>query len=405
VKLKLDTKTVAALALAKGRPEEFAWDAELEGFGLRLRRRRDGGLLRTWAAQYRANGHTRRITLGSADKVTVAKAREAARKLLARVELGHDPQREKQAKRAASVHTFRAVADAYLAAKESGLRPASLRITKLYLTGDYFRPLHAMGVAEITHADIAARLSAITRAHSAHTAAAARRAISALFRWTMEEGWTQTNPVIGTRRPQEAAARDRVLSDAELAAIWRACGDDDFGKILRLLILLGSRRQEIGGMRWSEFDDLDAGIWTLPKERSKNHRAHTITLPPVALDIIRSVSHGERDHLFGERGGGGFNGWSNAKAELDQRLADAVKPWRLHDIRRTVATRMADIGIEPHHVEAALNHFSGHRRGVAGVYNRSPYERQVKAALIAWSRYVLDLVEGHASDNVVALHA
>jgi integrase len=406
VKLKLDPKTVAALALAKGRPEEFAWDAELEGFGLRLRRRRDGGLLRTWAAQYRANGHTRRITLGSVDKVTVAKARDAARKLLARVALGHDPQREKQAKRAASVHTFRAVVDAYLAAKESGLRPSSFRITKLYLTGDYFRPLHAMGVAEITHADIAARLSAITRAHSAHTAAAARRAISALFRWTMEEGWTQANPVIGTRRPQEAAARDRVLSDAELVAIWRGSGDDDFGKIVRLLILLGARRQEIGGMTFSELDlESPQPSWTLPKERSKNHRTHTITLPPVALDIIRSVSHGERDHLFGERADGGFTGWSNAKAELHQRLADAVKPWRLHDLRRTVATRMADIGIEPHHVEAALNHFSGHRRGVAGVYNRSLYERQVKAALVAWSRHVLDLVEGRASDNVVALHA
>ena len=398
MKLRLDAKTVTALALGKGQRETFAWDTELPGFGLRLQGRR-----RTYIAQYRANGRTRRVKLGAAETLSPTQAREGARRMLARVALGHDPQAEKQAKRAAAEHTFAHVAGAYLAAKQGELRPASFRITKLYLTGDYFRPLHARGVAEITHPDIAARLSAITRNHSAHTASAARRAISALFRWTMEEGWTQTNPVIGTRRPQEAAARDRVLSDAELVAIWRESGDDDFGKIVRLLILLGSRRQEIGGMRWSEFD-LNAGTWTLPKERSKNHRAHTITLPPVALDIIRSVPRGERDHLFGERAGSGFTGWSNAKTELDRRL-DGVAPWKLHDLRRSVATKMADIDIEPHHVEAVLNHYSGHRRGPHGVYNKSAYERQVKAALVRWSEHLLVLVEGRASDNVVALHA
>ena len=398
MRLRLDAKTITALALGRGQRELFCWDSSLVGFGLRLQ-----GQRRTYIAQYRSNGRTRRITIGPVERFTPAQAREGARTILRRVSLGHDPQAERQAKRAAAEHTFAHVAGAYLAAKQGELRPASFRITKLYLTGDYFRPLHARGVAEITHPDIAARLSAITRNHSAHTASAARRAISALFRWTMEEGWTQTNPVIGTRRPQEAAARDRVLSDAELVAIWRESGDDDFGKIVRLLILLGSRRQEIGGMRWSEFD-LNAGTWTLPKERSKNHRAHTITLPPVALDIIRSVPRGERDHLFGERAGSGFTGWSNAKTELDRRL-DGVAPWKLHDLRRSVATKMADIGIEPHHIEAVLNHYSGHRRGPHGIYNKSAYERQVKAALVRWSEHLLVLVEGRASDNVVALHA
>jgi integrase len=194
-----------------------------------------------------------------------------------------------------------------------------------------------------------------------------------------------------------------VLTDAELVAIWKACGDDDPGRIIRLLILLGSRRQEVGGMRWSELD-LEAGTWILPVERSKNRRSHMIVLPPPALAIIDSVPRTARDHLFGDRASAGFTGWSNAKAEFDRCLADAVKPWRVHDIRRTVATRMADIGIEPHHIEAALNHFGGHRRGVAGVYNRSAYERAVKAALARWSEHVLALVEGRAS-NVVALQS
>src|SRR5262249_33791774 len=236
-------------------------------------------------------------------------------------------------------------------------------------------------LAEISHPDIAARLSAITRGHSAHTAAAARRAVSAFFRWTMEEGWASANPVIGTRKPADPKPRDRTLSDSELVAIWNACGDDDFGRIVRLLVLTGKRRTEVGGIALRELD-LDAGTWELPEERSKNHRAHAITLPPAALKIVRAAAdlrfhmHDGRDHLFGARGAYGYAAWEHGKAALEQRLAGAkIKPWQLRDVRRTVATGMADIGIEPHVIEACLNHYSGHRRGVAGVYNRSPYEK------------------------------
>ena len=105
-----------------------------------------------------------------------------------------------------------------------------------------------------------------------------------------------------------------------------------------------------------------------------------------------------RDHLFGDRAVDGFTNWGSGKLELDRRLAGAVKgPWRLHDVRRTVATGMADIGIEPHHVEAVLNHYGGHRAGIAGVYNRSGYERAVAAALVRWAEHVLALVEGRAA--------
>src|SRR5262249_28510943 len=271
----------------------------------------------------------------------------------------------------------------------------------------YCRPLHAMGLAEIPHSDTAARLTAIPRKPSAPTAAAARRAVSAFFRWTMEEGWASANPVVGTRKPAGPQPRDRVLSDNELAAIWNACGDDDHGRIVRLLVLLGSRRSEIGGMRRGEFE-LNAGTWTLPAERSKNHRAHTLTLPPTALKIVHAASDlgcGDRDHLFGARAACGFTAWAHSKAALDQRLTGAAKPWRLHDIRRSVATKMADIGIEPHVIEAVLNHFSGHRAGLAGVYNRSGYDRAVKAALLRWSKHVLALVEGRGESNVIPLHA
>jgi integrase len=386
VKIKLDAKTIPALVLPKGRPDEICWDAELEGFGLRLRRRADGGLLRNWVTQYRAGGHTRRVTIGSVDKITPVQARDAARKLLARVELGEDPQADKATKRQKATRTVRSTVASYLDAKQSDLRPASNRLNKLYLTGPYFRPLHPMALDAVTRADVATCTRATVRKHSAPTATAARRALSAFFAWTIADGLlgNGANPVVGSHRPDDPAPRDRVLTDTELVAIWKACGDDDPGRIIRLLILLGSRRQEIGGMCWSEID-LDAGTWTLPAARSKNARSHTIVLPTPALTIIQSVPRTGRDHLFGDRAHVGFTGWSNVKVDLDRRLAGVVKEWKFHDLRRTCATRMADIGVEPHHIEAALNHFSGHRSGVAGVYNRSSYERAVKAALALWS--------------------
>jgi integrase len=406
MKLKLDAKTISALALPKGRADEICWDAELEGFGLRLRRRSDGGTLRNWVAQYRANSHTRRATIGNADKITPTQARDAARKLLARVELGHDPQAEKAAKRQQDTRTVRATVAAYLEAKQSELRPASLRVSRLYLTGSYFKALHPLAVGAVTRADVAACVRAIVHKHSGPTAAAARRALSALFAWSIAEGLLGdgANPVDGSHRPDDPTPRDRVLTDAELVAIWNAADpDSEYGRIVRLLMLLGARASEVGGMRWSELD-LDADTWTLPAERSKNHRAHTVALPPAALDIIEAVPRTDRDHLFGARAGAGFTSWPWHKEQIDRRLADAAKPWRVHDLRRTVATRMADIGIEPHVIEAALNHYSGHRRGVAGIYNRSSYEGAVAAALERWADHLNGLVSGKKPATVVKLH-
>ena len=406
MRLKLDTRSISGLALDEGARELFAWDTDLTGFGLKLWRKRNGsGVLRGYVAQYRIDGRTRRHSLGSTAKVSLTAAREAARRILGGVALGHDPAGEKQAKRTRASRTFAVAVDMYLAACASALRPGSMRLGVLYLRGPYFAPLRAMAITDITRADVAACLTATARRHSNNTAASARRWASSLFAWCVQEGWLPgDNPVIGTRKPQRAAARDRVLSDHELRAIWNACGDDDHGRIVRLLILTGARRQEVGGMCWSELD-LDAGTWTLPAARSKNHRAHTITLPPAAHDIIKSVPRRKCDELFGSLWGShrGFQIWGRNKSNLDGRLPE-VQAWTLHDLRRTVATRMGDLGIEPHIIEATLNHHSGFRGGVAGVYNRSAYTSQIATALQRWAEHVIALAEGRAS-NVIALPA
>jgi integrase len=282
--------------------------------------------------------------------------------------------------------------DEYLATKARTIRPKTLREVTRYLTGPYFRPMHVMALDKIGRKDVASRLVAIAREHSDVVAAKARDTLSALYVWALQEGFVESNPVIGTRKPPGNKPRERVLSDPELAAIWRACKHDDYGRIVRLLILLGARRAEIGGMAWSEVD-IERGIWTLPAERSKNDRKHTLPLAPMALDIIKDVPRMVgRDQLFGVRSDAGFSTWDRHKDSLDQR--SGINGWTPHDLRRTVATRMADIGVQPHIIEQILNHQSGHKAGPAGIYNRSSYEREVRAALALWEDHVRTIVEG-----------
>ena len=131
-----------------------------------------------------------------------------------------------------------------------------------------------------------------------------------------------------------------------------------------------------------------------PRARTKNGREHTLPLPPLAWQIINSAPHiAGRNYWFGIRSQG-FKSWGDGKADLDKALGDAVAPFVLHDIRRSVATKMADLGVQPHIIEQILNHQGGHKGGVAGIYNRSSYEREVKAALALWSDHVRALAEG-----------
>ncbi len=390
----LTAKNVAKLTLPPGKQDHIQWDIEVRGFGYRLRAGASGKVLRSWIVQYRAGGGTRRVLLGSASVLAAEAARAAAKKLLAAVALGQDPQAERAERRHRDRLTLRAVIDEYLQAKRPDVRANTFILMRRYLTGPYFRTLHGKPVDGITRKDIATRLLAIVGDNGSVTAVRARSTMHSFFVWAMQMGLVEHNPVIGAVKPKDNASRTRVLDDAEIAAIWRACGDDDYGRVLRLMVLTACRRQEIGGMRWSELD-AERGTWTLPGGRSKNGRAHTLSLPAMAWDIIRSVPRlAGRDQLFGVSAGDGFTAWAQAKAALDQRLGDTVAPFVLHDIRRSTATRLADLGVQPHVIEQILNHQSGHRSGVAGIYNRSSYEREVRTALTLWADHIRALVDG-----------
>jgi integrase len=219
----------------------------------------------------------------------------------------------------------------------------------------------------------------------------------------MREGLCEANPVMNTNDPAEGIeARDRVLTDAELSAVWRSCQDDDFGRIVKLLILSGCRREEIGGLVWSEVD-FESGVLRIPGERTKNHKTHILTLPSTAIKILKSAPRREgRDFVFGG-GSTGFNAWSYATASMHVRIAQAegktFPRWTLHDLRRTMRTGMGRLGIAPHIAERALNHQKG---GIEAIYDRHRYEGEIKSALAVWADHVLALVEGEDS-KVTAL--
>ena len=387
--MKLDTKTIARMTLPPGKTDHIEWDDTLSGFGHRVRDKAKP----TYVVQYRHAGRTRRVTIGDARKLSADQARKAAKQVLARVELGHDIQAERAEKRRKADHTFASLGEQYLEAAEATLRPSSFKVKRLYLlAGDYFRPLHSIAAADITRADVAVRLNAITKAHGSVTAACARRHLSAFFTWAMKEGLVPANPVINTNEPRDSVPRERVLEDSELAAIWHTADPrTDFGRIVRLLTLTACRRREIGEMRWSELS-MDKRTLTLPGERTKNHHAHTVPLVDAALDIFRDKPRMlGRDVVFGLRGKG-FCDWHRAKIAFDVRTG--VQNFDLHDLRRTAATGMADLGIQPHIIEEVLGHSrSGHKSGVAGIYNRAAYEVDKRIALEKWAAKVAEIVD------------
>jgi integrase len=398
---------ITARAVQALRTGETIWDAghreAVRGFGVRRQRGHP-----TYVVKYRVFGRQRFFTIGPhGSPWTPAKARKEAKRLLGLVADGKDPADERAQAALRAADTLRRIADEYLKQAKQKQRPRTYSEIERYLLTDW-KPLHPVSVFHIRRRHVAARLTELAANRGPVAAARARGALSAVFNWAIREGLDiQANPVVGTNRQAKPKSRDRVLTDVELAEIWSACRDDDYGRMTKLLMLTAQRRDEVGSMPWLEIDPENKS-WIIPGTRTKNHRDHILPLADAALALIEASPH-HRDFVFGDgprrRGDKqrGFSGWSKSKAALDARILEArrkatedAKPppdWRLHDLRRTAATVMADrLGVLPHIVEAILNHVSGHRAGVAGVYNRARYEAEMREALERWGEHVSALV-------------
>jgi integrase len=394
--------------LPQGVLDKVFFDSELPGFGLRLR----ATGARTWMVQYAIAGRTRRIVLGSTAVLDPGKARDTAKDILAKVRLGQDPAGEKMKARAKAAETVGALLPHFLERQQARLKPRSFEETNRHLTA-HAAPLHPWPIETIDRRAIATRLAEIAKVSGPAASNRVRTSLSAFFTWAAREGYVDSNPVAYTNKAVENGSRERVLADDELAAIWRAAGDDQYGAIIKLLMSSGARRDEIASLRWSEVD-LDAATIMLPPARTKNRREHVIPLSGQALAILaaqprRTEADGtERDHVFGYSRGRGWQDWSGSKADLDARIAAARKgkalEWRLHDFRRSLSTALHErFNVSPHVVEAILGHVGVYKAGVRGVYNKAIYLDERRRALARWGAHIEALVSGKTASSVVKL--
>jgi integrase len=390
--MRLTAQEIARYRPPAGKADQIVFDSELSGFGLRYRAGK-----RTWIYQYAfGSGEGRvnaRMTLGEYPALSPTKARHTAEDLYAKVRLGQHPAADKRANRDEHRNTFGKLVSGYLEFQKNEVRSSTYVGVELYLSR-YASALHGLPATVVDRKKIADLLETIGKNNGAVSANRARAALSAMFSWAMRRGLHDSNPVIGTEKRRERS-RDRVLSDSELSKIWNALGANDYDDILRLLLLTGQRAGEIGGLCWSEID-FDEGLISLPAQRTKNGHPHSFPMSKPVRDILKARPQ-KREFVFG-RGRGGFSGWNGGtKGKLDEHIAGAGSPlphWTIHDLRRTFATGLQRLGVRLEVTEAILNHVSGSRAGIAGIYQRHDWATEKRAALDAWAAHVLAAVSG-----------
>jgi integrase len=401
--VKLVEGYAANLKVPPGERDVLAFDDALPGFFVR---KFESGRA-SYGVKYQIGAQQRRLTLGAVVRGNLKAMRLEASAILAKARLGQDAVAEKRAQLGKRIVTLGELIPRYLHAREGDLRQKSLTEISRYLNRSW-RALHASAIDTITRQTIVAVVDKMEHDSGPVAADRARTALSTFFSWAIDRGYIEINPTMHIRARAQGRARERTLSEMELVSLWRACHDDDHGRIVRLLILTGQRRAEIGDLSWSEVN-IDKRQIELSAGRTKNGRPHIVPLSTLASAILKGTTRREgRDLVFGN-GVGGFSGWSKAKSDLQRRLAtlsepsEPMEPWTLHDIRRSVVTHLNEHGFaQPHVVEAIVNHVSGHKVGVAGVYNRAVYAAEKCRAIELWSDHFEALVDGKAG-VVVAL--
>ena len=364
----------------------------------------------SWAYRYRFNGRPRKWTIGPCPAIDLKTARELAREALHKVAAGADPCTEKKAARAAAripvgLDLIETVTSRFVAqhAKRK-LKPATAAEIERLLGREVVGPWRGRRLSQITRADIHDLLDGIVARGSPVTANRTLAWLRRMCAWAIERGFIEVSPCAGIRAPAAETSRDRVLSDDELRAAWRAADalETPYNGFIKLLILTGARRSEVAGMMWREID-FDAKLWSLPAARAKNATEYQIPLSDSAVQILRALPRiADSDLVFTLSGRVPIRGFHNIKTRIDD-LMPGGPPWTLHDLRRTFASGCARLGIAVHVVEAALNHRSGSIRDIAAVYNRYSYDTEKRAALEVWGHHVEGLASAKLAANVFRL--
>ncbi len=399
--------------------EAILWDDRIAGFGLKVTPTGS----KSYLFQYRLGGRagrTRRFTIGRHGSLTPDAARRVADDLVSLVAKGIDPQQHKQDKSRRAIElAFRDYAGRFVEDCLKVRWKASYRDGEALLTRYAIPVLGSKPLPDIDRSDIRAVLHPVRRkvATCRNLFAVLRR----LFRWAVSEGDIPISPILGMEPPPMPTKRDRVLGDADVRIAWNATREQGypFGPLFRLLLITGQRLEEVSGMRWSELDR-DTCMWSLPADRAKNGNPSQVPLSPLAtIELIglakrmgRTDGWPRRGLVFTTTGETSVSGHSRAKSRLDTAMAKiaaeqdepfAIAKWRLHDLRRTLATGMQRLGVRFEVTESILNHVSGSKSGVAGVYQLHDWGPEKVRALVAWSDHIALLLVDGDNTNVVRL--
>ena len=355
-------------AAVRSLPPGMYWDSHTKGLGLRV-----GKQARTFIVLVRSG---QRKTLGRYPYLTLQAARRECARIKAEAVLG-------------KLHPRRVPFDEalreYLADCEGRLRPRSLKNYRDYLTA-YFR-YGRRSLADITTREIILSLRHLSPSQREH----AMRIGRTFFTWCVRHSLLDQSPMQNMPPVQIGKPRTRVLSEDELRAVWTTARSlaTSFHAIVALLVLTGQRRGEIAALQWGWIGE---DTITFPAEAAKNGREHVIPLGQSALHILDGMSKFHENHYVFPASRQRtehtttINGWSKAKAAFDMECG--VTDWTLHDLRRTFATNLQRLGVRLEVTEALLNHVSGTRAGIVGVYQQHRYEAEMREAVLAFERWI-----------------
>lgn len=392
-------KAITETLAAKTRPPETGrleiYDLYLPGFVLRV----TANGARSFAVMGRLYGKRLRVTLGRYPLLKVRDAREKARAALNAIKEGRDPRRLRRER----ADTFKEVSEEYIARHvDVATRPSSAYETKRHLRkiGEEWnnRPLHS-----ITRRDVIELLDKIADERGPIASNRARAALLTMFAWAMRRDIIPSNPCDGVKPVGKETARAHFLKDEDIRLLWLTSDALGYpvGAFCKLLVLTGQRRTEVGAMTWAELDEV-ARTWTLRGERTKSGRPHVVPLSTAAWGVLERLARGEGDYVFSTTAGKKpFVNFSAAKRLIDEKAAEIAapgfsEPWRFHDLRHTVATGLAALRVPREVVSAVLNHRD---ISITARYTHHRFDAEKRAALEAWGKHVLGMVEADDGRN------
>lgn len=380
---------IKSLAPRSGQYEYF--DDYVRGLAIRV----SPGGTRSFVLLYRHGGRARRLTLGRYPAVTLKVARQRALEALGRVAAGEDPQSIKRNERLSqSSKSFPLVAEQFieLYAKRN---TKSWREAERIIKREFVARWKQRRLSDICKQDVPSILDELVEFNGPSAANHAFAAIRKFFNWCVERGELSYSPCAGLKSPAKNVSRDRVLSKAEITSILLASVGmgSPFGHFVRLLFLTAQRRTEVAHLQWSHID-IESKTWTQPAEANKSKRTHLVPLSEAAIAVILDVQKPrESPFIFESAGGfGPISGFSKWKKKLD--TLSGTANWTLHDIRRTVTTGLAELGVSDRVADLILNHQSVAANSIAKVYNRHEYMSERRTALEMWAKHLEDLIGG-----------